>query len=207
MFQSKNYEFPVLRCAPCARKPLVNERIDGPILPPLGVERALLFIPVSDRGALRRLRRLRGVELPVALFDAASSLVPGNDDTDMVRASPLACCGDFLLGLAVCQGENLITERRRTALIASWFCGRRATTPACPGCIRWLRCRGWRLCGRRPSRLLALTVAREHSLGCLQFAELAGELLALRIGARQRLTDPLLLFGDLLQGRHSTPSG
>jgi len=43
---------------------------------PLGVEPALLFIPVSDRGALRRLRRLRGVELPVPLFDAASTCSP-----------------------------------------------------------------------------------------------------------------------------------
>jgi len=63
-----------------------------------------LFIPVSDRGAVHSLRRLRGVELAVALFDAASPPVPGNDDTDMVRASPLACSGDFLLRLAVCQG-------------------------------------------------------------------------------------------------------
>jgi hypothetical protein len=47
-----------------------------------------LFIPVSDRGAFRRPGRLRGVELAVALFDAASPLVPGNDNTDMVRPSP-----------------------------------------------------------------------------------------------------------------------
>jgi hypothetical protein len=80
---------------------------------------ALFFIPVSDRGALHRTRRLRGVELPVALFDAASPLVPGNDDTDMVRASPLARSGDFLLRLAGCQGKDLIPEGRRSALAAS----------------------------------------------------------------------------------------
>jgi threonyl-tRNA synthetase len=40
---------------------------------PLGVEPALLFIPVSDRGALHRLRRLRGVELPVALLACLGS--------------------------------------------------------------------------------------------------------------------------------------
>jgi hypothetical protein len=41
-------------------------------------------------------------------------------------------------------------------------------------------------------------VAREHAPGCFQFAELAGEPLALRIDARERLTDPLLLFRDLV---------
>src|ERR1700745_1009579 len=35
---------------------------------------------------------------------------------------------------------------------------------------------------------------------------LAGELLALLIDARERLADPLLLFGDLIQCRHSVPS-
>ena len=112
---------------------------------PLGVEPALLFIPVSDRGALRRLRRLRGVELPVPLFDAASSLMPGNDDAHMVRASPLACSGDFLLRLAVGQGEHLIAEGRRGALAASRCCGRSAQAPA------WSRWRGrLRCCGRCP---------------------------------------------------------
>ena len=69
---------------------------------PFGVGRRSFFIPVSERGALLRPRRLRGVELPVALFDAARPLVPGNDDADMVRARPLACSGDFLLRLAGC---------------------------------------------------------------------------------------------------------
>ena len=77
-----------------------------------GVGPAGLFIPLSDRGALLRLRRLRGVELPVALFDAASPLVPGNGGADMVRASALACSGDFLLRLAGCQGKDLIAEAR-----------------------------------------------------------------------------------------------
>src|SRR3984893_9127540 len=63
---------------------------------------ALIFIPVSERGALLHPRRQRGGQLPVALLDAARPLVPGNDDADMVRASPLACRGDFLLRLAGC---------------------------------------------------------------------------------------------------------
>src|ERR1700732_186890 len=50
-----------------------------------------LFPAISDRGALLRLRRLRGVELPVAQFDAASSLVPG-------------------------KRKNLIAQARRAAL-------------------------------------------------------------------------------------------
>jgi hypothetical protein len=62
------------------------------------------------RGALRRLLRLRGVELPVAFFDAASPLVAGNGGTDMVRASSLACSGDFLLRLAICQSKHLIAK-------------------------------------------------------------------------------------------------
>ena len=89
---------------------------------PFGV-RPVPFFPVSDRGALHRLRRLCGVELPVALCDAASPLVPGNDDADMVRASPLACSDDFPLRLAVCQGKHLIAEGRQAALVTSWFCG------------------------------------------------------------------------------------
>src|SRR5215471_12024245 len=56
----------------------------------------------ADRGALLHSRRLRGIEPLVALFDAASPLVPGNDDANMVRASALACSGDFLLRLASC---------------------------------------------------------------------------------------------------------
>ena len=78
--------------------------------------------------------RLRSVELSIALFDATSPLVPGYSHANMVRASSFACTGDFLLRLAVCQGENLIAERRRGALAASGFCGR---APACS-----LR-RGW----------------------------------------------------------------
>ena len=69
---------------------------------PFGGGRRSFFILASERGALLRLRLLRGVELPITLLDAASPLVPGNDDADMVRASPLACSGDFLLRLAGC---------------------------------------------------------------------------------------------------------
>jgi hypothetical protein len=62
---------------------------------------------------------LRGIELPVALLDAANPLVNGS--ADMVRASALACSGDFLLRLAGRQGKHLIAETRRTALAASGF--------------------------------------------------------------------------------------
>jgi hypothetical protein len=70
------------------------------------------FIVASDRRALLRSRRLRGVELPVALLDAASPLVPGNRGADMVRASPFARGGNFLLRLAGCQGKDLIAQAR-----------------------------------------------------------------------------------------------
>src|SRR5260370_20601897 len=70
---------------------------------------ALFFYPVSDHGALHGPRRLRGVELTVALFDAASPSVPRDGHTNMVRASPLARNGDFLLLLAVCHGNALVT--------------------------------------------------------------------------------------------------
>jgi hypothetical protein len=61
---------------------------------------------------LLRSRRQRGVELPVALLDAASPLVPGNRGADMVRASPFARRGNFLLRLAACQGKDLIVQAR-----------------------------------------------------------------------------------------------
>jgi len=48
----------------------------------------------------------------MALFDASSSLMPGNGGADMVWASALACSGDFLLRLANCQRKNPITEAR-----------------------------------------------------------------------------------------------
>jgi hypothetical protein len=70
------------------------------------------FIVASDRHALLGSRRLRGVELPVALLDAASPLVPGNRGADMVRASPFARGGNFLLRLAGCQGKDLIAQAR-----------------------------------------------------------------------------------------------
>ncbi len=75
----------------------------------------------SDRGVCC-FGRLPCVELPAALFNAASPLVPGNDDTDMVRASALASGGDFLLRLAGCQGKHLIAEGRQGAAPGSWLC-------------------------------------------------------------------------------------
>ena len=98
-------------------------------LAPFGAEPALFDIPVSDRGGLHRLHRLRGVELPVALFDAASPLVPRKGHADMVWASAFACGGDLLLRRAGCQGEDLIPEGRRGALAASWCCGGSARAP------------------------------------------------------------------------------
>jgi hypothetical protein len=77
---------------------------------------------VSDRGALRRLSRLRRVELPFALFNAASPLVPGEGGADMVWASAFASGGDLLLRLAGCQGKDLIVEGQRATLAASLFC-------------------------------------------------------------------------------------
>jgi hypothetical protein len=76
-----------------------------------------LFFPALDRSALLHIRRLCGVQLLVALFDAASPLVAGNGDADMVRASGLAGSGDFLLRPGGCQGKDLIAEARRAALV------------------------------------------------------------------------------------------
>src|SRR5215472_18764845 len=90
----------------------------------------LFVMPGSDRGRLLCPSRLSGVELPVALFDAASALLPGNGGADVVRASPLARCGDFLLRLARRQNHDPIIEGRRRALAASGFCSRGAPAPA-----------------------------------------------------------------------------
>ena len=68
------------------------------------------FVLPSDRGVLLRAHRLRGVELPIALFDAAGPLVPGNRGADVVWASTFACGGNFLLRLAGCQSKDLIAQ-------------------------------------------------------------------------------------------------
>ena len=70
------------------------------------------LILASDRRALLRSRRLCGVELPVALLDAASPLVPGNRGANMIWASPSAGGGNFRLRLSGCQGEDLIAQAR-----------------------------------------------------------------------------------------------
>ena len=71
------------------------------------------FIVASDCcDVLLRSRRLRGIKLPVALLDAASPLVPCNRGADMVRASPFARGGDFLLRLAGCQSKDLVAQAR-----------------------------------------------------------------------------------------------
>src|ERR1700719_2855136 len=67
-------------------------------------------------------RRLRGVEFPVALFDAANALVPGNGGADMIWASALACSGDFLLRLTACQGKDLICELRLPPVVSRAYC-------------------------------------------------------------------------------------
>ena len=41
-------------------------------------------------------------------------------------------------------------------------------------------------------------IARQHTLGRLQFAELPSQLLPLRIDPRERLADPLLLLSNLI---------
>jgi hypothetical protein len=89
-----------------------------------------LIHPGVRSRALLRPPRLRGVGLPVALFDAAGPLVPGNGGADMVGASPLTCSGNFLLRLAACQGKDLIAEARRAAPVAGWLRGRSTRAPA-----------------------------------------------------------------------------
>jgi hypothetical protein len=66
------------------------------------------FHLISKGSALLGPRGLRGEELPLALFDTASPLVSGNDDSNVIWASALACSSDFLLRLAGCQGKDLI---------------------------------------------------------------------------------------------------
>jgi hypothetical protein len=46
----------------------------------------------------------------------------------------------------------------------------------------------------------------EHTLGRLQFGEWAGEVLALRIDARECFAEPLLFLGDLVQSRRFVSS-
>src|SRR5262249_17758247 len=127
------------------------------------------------------------------------------DDADVVWASAFACSGDFLLRFAGCQGKDLIPQRRRATLA----CRLPGCSALAPASSHWSSC--FRCCRRRlrcghlfcPG---ALGVAREHTFGRLQFAEQASELVALRIDACERLADPLLLLGDLVQSRHSVPS-
>src|SRR5215472_5077476 len=78
---------------------------------------------ILERRGLGLRRRLHGIELAVAFFDAASALVSGDGDADMVGANPFACSGDFLLRLAICQGKDLIAEARRGRTATGWFCG------------------------------------------------------------------------------------
>ena len=81
---------------------------------------------VSDRGALLGSHRLGGIELPTALLDTASPLVPGNGGTDMVRASSLACSSDFQLCPADRQGKDLVAETGRAMPPTSSPCARSA---------------------------------------------------------------------------------
>src|SRR5690242_19930603 len=157
----------------------------------------------SDCGVLAS-RRVHRVKLAIALLDAPGPLMSGNGDADMVRANAFACGSNFLLCLAGCQRKDLVTETWLVAIAASWF--HRCRTPA-PAWLCWSRRfrRGRPLAGRRSARLRALAVAREHSLGRFELTKLTGELLALRIDARQRLADPLFLFPNLVQRRHSVP--
>src|SRR5207248_1632034 len=107
-----------------------------PILSARFTQRMVIFrgsglpIAASDCCALLGSCRVRRVELPIALLDAARALVSGNGDADMVRANPLACGGNFLLRLASCQGKDLIAEAWRAAIDASRFrrCGAPAST-------------------------------------------------------------------------------
>jgi len=158
---------------------------------------------VSDAGVLFRRCRLRGVELTVTLFDATRPLVSGNDDTDVIWACPLACGRDFLLRLASRQGKDLLAECRRAAPAGSRLCGRDARTPRWPRRNRRFHCSGRRLGRRRPGSPRAFAVTREYALGRFQLRELASKFLTLLIDAGERLADPLLLLGDLVQCRHS----
>jgi hypothetical protein len=173
----------------------------SPISEPLAAE---AFCPRSDRGVLLCPGRVCGVEFPVALFDAASPFVSGKDDADVVWASAFACSGDFLLRFAGCQGKDLIPQRRR-ATLASRLSGCSALAPTSSRWSGSLSFRGRHFSWGRPPSRPAPGVTREHTLGRLQFAELATELLALCIDPSQCLAETLLLFRDFIQCRHSEP--
>ena len=82
----------------------------APIRSPVSRSTGSRLYPVLGRSVLLRPSRMRGVELPVTLFDAAGSLVPRKRSADMVWAGALACSGNFLLRLAGCQSKNPIAE-------------------------------------------------------------------------------------------------
>ena len=70
----------------------------------------------------------------MVLLNAASSFVPGNRGADMIRASALACCGDFLLRLASCQGKNLRLPPTGFAAAGRW------RLPDRPGAVAFVAC-------------------------------------------------------------------
>src|SRR6516162_255781 len=132
--------------------------------------------------------------------------MPGNYDADMVWASSFASSGDFLLRLAICQGEDLIPERRRAAPATSRFSRRSALTPAGSRRGGPLLGRARRPGSRGPGRSRPAAVAHQHTLSRLQLTDLACQLFALRIYPRECLAEPLFLFTNLIHCRHFVTS-
>src|SRR6516165_5473325 len=132
--------------------------------------------------------------------------MPGSNDAYMVWASSFASAGDFLLRLAICQGEELIPESRRAAPATRRFSRRSALTSAGSRRGGPLLARPRRPGCRGPGRSRPGAVAHQHTLSRLQLTELARQLFALRIYPRERLAEPLFLLSNLIQCRHSVPS-
>src|SRR6516164_10741697 len=114
-----------------------------------------------------------------------------------LHAAAISCCV-----LPVARARTLIPQRRR-ATLASRFSGCGALAPPSSRWSGSLSFRGRHFSRGRPPSRPALGVTREHTLGRLQFAELATELFALCIDPSQCLAETLLLFRDFIQCRHS----
>jgi len=141
---------------------------------------------VSNRGASQP-RLLRGVELAGARFDAVGSLVPGNDDADMVRANPLhaeviSCCVFPLAKARTClRSVDAVRPPAGgfVAAVGGWSLGRAgAAAFAAAGAL---------------GDVISTTVLSSSALAQARSPPVrAGALLALRIDIRQRLADRLL---------------
>jgi hypothetical protein len=77
-----------------------------------------LFYRASNRDALLRHGGPCGIELPIALFDAAGPLVSGNRNADMVRASTFALSAPPMMQSP--QGSRMLHRRNQAKRQTPW---------------------------------------------------------------------------------------